>query len=124
MVCNRKVVDPGQFLKEDCGHDADLIDSITRPDSDKTVEEMFQHFEALDSAFSVAASEDDQARRKIVCVSAGCCWLGVDPSGTSYKVASADLDAKVGSGHCVLECDAVPTRHLHFRSDLEQSRLG
>ena len=58
-VCNRKVVDPRQFLKE-CGYDADLIDSITRPHSDKTVEAMFEHFEALDSTFRVAASEDDR----------------------------------------------------------------
>jgi hypothetical protein len=87
---------------------------------------MFQHFEALDSAFKVAASEDDQAHRKIVCVSAGCCWLGADPSGMSCKVASADPDAKKlvwWSLHARMRC-SVPMRDLCFRSDLEQSRLG
>jgi hypothetical protein len=61
-VCNRKVVDPRQFLKDVCGYDADLIDSITRPHSDKTVEEMFERFAALDNTFRVAASEDDRLR--------------------------------------------------------------
>jgi hypothetical protein len=38
--------------------------------------------------------EMEMKNRKTVCVLAGCCWLGADPSGMSHKVASADPDAK------------------------------
>ena len=49
-----------EFLKS-CGYDSDLLESLRcRDTQDKTMEEMISHFEALDSSFRTAASEDDE----------------------------------------------------------------
>ena len=62
-VKGRDVIDPGIFLKEKVGIDADLVASLTMPNVAKKseiVEEMLERYTALEESMQKAAAEDDE----------------------------------------------------------------
>lgn len=61
-VKGRDVIDPGHFLKDKVGIDADLIESLTMPNvahKSQIVQEMIERYTALDESMKKAAAEDD-----------------------------------------------------------------
>ena len=61
-VKGREVIDPGLFLKEKVGVDADLIESLMIPNvthKSQIVEEMIERYTALEESLKKAAAEDD-----------------------------------------------------------------
>lgn len=62
-VKGRDVIDPGIFLKDQVGFDADLVDSMTMPNvarESEIVEEMLERYAALEESLKKAAAEDDE----------------------------------------------------------------
>jgi hypothetical protein len=59
-VRGRKVVDPRPFLIEEVGIDPELVDSLSRPSVDSSMEDLISQFEELDTSYREAASLDDQ----------------------------------------------------------------
>jgi acyl-CoA thioesterase FadM len=65
-VKGRDVVNPGNFLKEDVGMDADLVGSVTMPHAahkSKIVEEMLERYVALEESMKKSAAEDDEKHK-------------------------------------------------------------
>ena len=64
IVHNRQVVDPRKFLSEKVeGVDPHLMESVSRPNADPSVEEMIEHFEALETAKRATAAIDDDRKK-------------------------------------------------------------
>jgi len=64
-IKGRQVLDPCLFFKETVGLDAQLVDSLTLPNvAEATVEGMLEHYDALEHAMRMEASDDDDRRRE------------------------------------------------------------
>lgn len=61
-VKGRNVIEPGPFLKDKVGVDADLIDRLTLPHvcESQAVEEMLERYVALEESLKKVAAEDDE----------------------------------------------------------------
>jgi len=65
-VKGREVLEPAQFLKQDVGMDADVIDSLVMPNVQHTsavVEELLERYIALEETLKKAAAEDDEKHK-------------------------------------------------------------
>lgn len=65
-VKGRDVLEPAQFLKQDVGMDADVIDSLVMPNVQHTsavAEELLERYIALDETLKKAAAEDDEKHK-------------------------------------------------------------
>jgi hypothetical protein len=59
-VRDRKVIDPRIFLTEHVGIHPELVESLSRPNADQSMEEVISHFEELDMSFRSSAALDDK----------------------------------------------------------------
>jgi hypothetical protein len=62
-VRDRKVIDPRSFLIEHVGIDPESVESLSRPNTDQSMEEMITHFEELDMSFRSSAALDDDDKQ-------------------------------------------------------------
>lgn len=58
------VIDPREFLINDVGYDPELVDSLSRPSADTSMEDLISHFEELDASYRKAAALDDERLQK------------------------------------------------------------
>ena len=61
-VRNRQVIDPRKFLIEETGYDPEIVNSLSRPSADASMEDLITHFENLEVSYREAAALDDQER--------------------------------------------------------------
>lgn len=57
---NGRVMDPRHFFEKDIGVDTDVLDSLSRPNNDPTMEGLILNSENVDNAFRALASQDDE----------------------------------------------------------------
>ena len=53
-------MDPRHFFEKDIGVDTDVLDSLSRPNNDPTMEGLILNSENVDNAFRALASQDDE----------------------------------------------------------------
>jgi hypothetical protein len=61
-VRDRKVIDPRVFLKEQVGVEPELVDALSRPSANASMEDLIAQFEDLESSYRNAAALDDDQR--------------------------------------------------------------
>lgn len=66
VVRGGKVLNPGEFLVQECGYDEDLIQSVTWPDGDKVSHsDLLRNYRKLDDTMRMIAAEDDVVHKDV-----------------------------------------------------------